>query len=130
MPPGNQLLREALTSMLSYTAELNPNQGFEESDHPAVLQAAAALSHLAAEQPQPNPLTARCYTMSEPHLSGYRLILGFQTREAVEAAHHWVVCLGRDDMPTPDQSHQEPSTSGHIETVGTAAPTETRHSSS
>ena len=37
-----------------------------------------------------HPLASRCYAMSEPHLSGYRLVLGFETLEAVGAAHTWV----------------------------------------
>ena len=37
-----------------------------------------------------NPLAARCYVMSESHLSGYRLILGFETLDAVQAAHEFL----------------------------------------
>lgn len=39
-----QKLREALQAMLSYTADLNPCQGMDNDDHPAVQQAATALS--------------------------------------------------------------------------------------
>ena len=36
------------------------------------------------------PLAARCYLMSERNLSGYRLIIGFNTLDDVQAAHEWV----------------------------------------
>lgn len=36
-------LLEALKAMLSYTAEMNANQGFDETDHEAVKQARAAI---------------------------------------------------------------------------------------
>jgi hypothetical protein len=32
-------------------------------------------------------LSRRCYTMSGPHLSGWRLIIGFNTLEEAQAAH-------------------------------------------
>ena len=38
-----------------------------------------------------SPLARRCYTMSESHLSGYRLILGFETLEDVQAAHEFLI---------------------------------------
>jgi hypothetical protein len=42
-----------------------------------------------------NPLAARCYTMSEPHLSGYRLVLGFNTVDEVGAAQQYIANLPR-----------------------------------
>lgn len=42
-----------------------------------------------------NPLAARGYSMSEPHLSGYRLILGFNSLEEVSAAQQYVANLPR-----------------------------------
>ncbi len=57
----------------------------------------------ATPEPAPHPLAARCYTMSEPHLSGYRLILGFETLEAVDAAHTWVENVRKaHQQATPD----------------------------
>lgn len=55
----------------------------------------------------PNPLAARCYTISEPHLSGYRLVIGFETRDAVDAAQEYVSRLprGTADETTPPQSY-------------------------
>ncbi len=37
-------LLAALGNLLSYTAEFNPNQGFDELDHPAVKQAFEAIA--------------------------------------------------------------------------------------
>ena len=56
-----------------------------------------------------HPLASRCYAMSEPHLSGYRLVLGFETLEAVDAAHTWVANVRKaaqqvtPEPLTPDQ---------------------------
>lgn len=51
-----------------------------------------------------HPLASRCYAMSEPHLSGYRLVLGFETLEAVGAAHTWVANVRK----APQQATPEP----------------------
>lgn len=51
-----------------------------------------------------HPLASRCYAMSEPHLSGYRLVLGFETLEAVDAAHTWVANVRK----APQQATPEP----------------------
>lgn len=64
---------------------------------------AAPAPQQATPEPAPHPLAARCYTMSEPHLSGYRLILGFETLEAVDAAHTWVENVRKaHQQATPD----------------------------
>lgn len=39
---ANQELLAALNAMLTYTADLNPAQGFDDDDHGAVKQACAA----------------------------------------------------------------------------------------
>jgi hypothetical protein len=46
----NQELLGALNQMLSYTAELNPNQGFDGFDHCAVNKAQAAIAKATGEQ--------------------------------------------------------------------------------
>lgn len=38
-----------------------------------------------------NALKKRCYILSESHLSGYRLILGFKTLDDVHGAHQQIV---------------------------------------
>ena len=38
-----------------------------------------------------NALKKRCYILSESHLSGYRLILGFKTLDDVQGAHQQIV---------------------------------------
>ncbi len=46
----NQELLEALKEMCSYTAELNPNQGFDGFDHCAVNKARSAIANATGEQ--------------------------------------------------------------------------------
>jgi hypothetical protein len=47
-------------------------------------------------------LASRCFSMSEPYLSGWRLILGFDTREEVDAAQEYVARLPmRDAFASP-----------------------------
>jgi hypothetical protein len=45
--------------------------------------------------PAPHPLALHAFAMSEEHLSSYRLILGFDTLEQVQAAHQAVVDIAR-----------------------------------
>jgi len=52
---------EALSAMLEYTADMNPAQGYDDTDHEAVKKAAAALAALRA-QPAPPP---ECQTEAE-----------------------------------------------------------------
>ena len=42
------------------------------------------------ETETPNPLSRRCYLMSEAHMSGYRLIVGFENLEDLQAAHAYI----------------------------------------
>ena len=51
-----------------------------------------------------NPFASRCYTMSESHLSGYRLIVGFEKLEDAQDAHEWVARQVRGDF-----THSAPS---------------------
>lgn len=44
----------------------------------------------AGRDAKPNPLEKRCYLMSESHLSGYRLVIGFETLEDVQSAHEFL----------------------------------------
>ena len=37
-----------------------------------------------------HPLSRRCYLMSEAHLSGHRLIIGFETLEDLDRAHKFL----------------------------------------
>lgn len=45
---------------------------------------------------QLNPLVKHAYACSEPHLSGYRLVIGFETLEQAQAAHRYVAKLAND----------------------------------
>ena len=51
--------------------------------------------HSLTPEQQPNPFSKRCYTMSESHLSGYRLIVGFEHLEDAKDAHTFVANTGR-----------------------------------
>ena len=47
-------------------------------------------------------LASRCFSMSEPYLSGWRLIIGFNTREEVDAVQEYVARLPmRDAFASP-----------------------------
>ena len=60
----------------------------------AILALRPAVEPMTPEQ-QPNPFSKRCYTMSESHLSGYRLIVGFEHLEDAQDAHTFVANTGR-----------------------------------
>ena len=66
------------------------------------IQQAEAKTHKSAAVR--NPFAARCYTMSESHLSGHRLIVGFEKLGDAQDAHEWVARQGRGDF-----THQAPS---------------------
>lgn len=51
-----------------------------------------------------NPFASRCYTMSESHLSGHRLIVGFEKLGDAQDAHEWVARQGRGDFTHPAPS--------------------------
>lgn len=51
-----------------------------------------------------NPFASRCYTMSESHLSGHRLIVGFEKLVDAQDAHEWVTRQGRGDFTHPAPS--------------------------
>jgi hypothetical protein len=55
-----------------------------------------ALVQPSKKPPAASPLSVYGYAMSEPHLSGYRLILGFETLEQVQAAHSAVAELSKE----------------------------------
>lgn len=61
-----------------------------------------------ALRPEPgvsrNPFASRCYTMSESHLSGHRLIVGFEKLVDAQDAHEWVTRQGRGDFTHPAPS--------------------------
>lgn len=68
----------------------------------------AAIQQAEAQQPttsEPvvsrNPFASRCYTMSESHLSGHRLIVGFEKLGDAQDAHEWVSRQGRGDFTHP-----------------------------
>lgn len=74
----------------------------DEAEH--IQFARAALSQQPAT-PEPvvsrNPFASRCYTMSESHLSGHRLIVGFENLVDAQDAHEWVTRQGRGDFTHP-----------------------------
>ncbi len=80
-------------------ADLEDKQGIEREDarygHVTPFRALyPAPSVQPAEQADlVEALRAHCYTISERHLSGYRVILGFDTREAAQKAHLAIAAL-------------------------------------
>lgn len=64
-----------------------------------------------------HPLASRCYAMSEPHLSGYRLVLGFETLEAVDAAHTWVANVRKAPQQATPERHLTVTTNQQGEAV-------------
>ena len=52
-----------------------------------------------------NPLLKRCYTMAESHLSGYRVVIGFERLEDAQDAHEYIAKL---------QATQEPVQAGEL----------------
>ena len=69
--------------------------------HLLPLEQAAPIQQAEAKTDEPvavrNPFAARCYTMSESHLSGHRLLVGFEKLEDAQAAHEWIARYGRCD---------------------------------
>ena len=49
----------------------------------------------ADSPPAREPLAKRCYVMSESHLSGARVIIGFNTLQDASEAHQWISNLPR-----------------------------------
>lgn len=55
-----------------------------------------------------NPLMRRAYTMSEPHLSGYRVIMGFATRKDAQDAHEFIAKQTALQPAAPMPQHDVP----------------------
>ena len=69
--------------------ELQPDS--RDPDCPACkILIEAAADHDEMER-RLNALKKRCYIFSESHLSGYRLIIGFNTLDDVQGAHQQIV---------------------------------------
>jgi hypothetical protein len=45
----------------------------------------------ATRETEADPLAKHCYVMSEPHLSGFRVVVGFSRLEDASEAHQWIV---------------------------------------
>lgn len=82
-----------------------------EAQQPDNTTCKSVQKRLAAQQPatsEPvvsrNPFASRCYTMSESHLSGHRLIVGFEKLGDAQDAHEWVARQGRGDFTHPAPS--------------------------
>lgn len=75
----------------------------------------------AAVTPEPvvsrNPFASRCYTMSESHLSGHRLIVGFEKLGDAQDAHEWVARQARGDFTHPSPSVPDDVVRDAISTV-------------
>lgn len=76
-----------------------------------MLEKATTIQQAEAQQPatsepavRRNPFASRCYTMSESHLSGHRLIVGFEKLGDAQDAHEWVTRQVRGDFTHPAPS--------------------------
>ena len=49
-----------------------------------------------------NPLGKRCYVISEKHLSGHRLIVGFDSAADCDAAHDFVLSQRKAKSQAPE----------------------------
>ena len=71
----------------------DPIEGFDSRDPDC--PACKILTDAAAEHDEMerrlNALKKRCYIFSESHLSGYRLIIGFNTLDDVQGAHQQII---------------------------------------
>jgi hypothetical protein len=67
---------------------------------------------------KPNPLEAHCYVLSEPHLDGYRLVIGFETLEEVQAAHEYLATLNKTQC---QHDLLQPNTTVEVHRDGKAA---------
>ena len=76
----------------------------DKTTTPQPSQAAQAESEPVVSR---NPFASRCYTMSESHLSGHRLIVGFEKLGDAQDAHEWVARQGRGDLTRPAPSAPE-----------------------
>lgn len=86
-----KLALEAVQDLRGYRPDID---SAIETLRTAIQQAEAKTDKPAAVR---NPFAARCYTMSESHLSGHRLLVGFEKLEDAQAAHEWIVRYGRCD---------------------------------
>lgn len=50
-----------------------------------------------------SPLARASYVMSEPHGSGYRVVLGFDTRDDADAAHEHIARAARPFCTISDE---------------------------
>lgn len=57
-----------------------------------------------ASQPEINPLARRCYLMSEAHLSGYRLIVGFESLDDLQDAQEFLARRVPPNLNSTDMS--------------------------
>jgi hypothetical protein len=82
-----EISRHAIVGALAagYAGQQHPG-----ADHWLAAAHDAGVKIRELEAAPSNPFNARCYVMSERHLSGYRLIVGFDSLSAADAAHDWV----------------------------------------
>ena len=91
----------ALREMSKYAREAGEAIGKLETSELAGIVEGWKDRALAAEA-QVSALQAACYVASEPHLSGYRVILGFDTLNAAQDAHE-ALARARASRPPADE---------------------------
>lgn len=76
-----------ISLLIEYAKRLNADVERLEAQQPATSEPVVSR----------NPFASRCYTMSESHLSGHRLIVGFEKLGDAQDAHEWIARYGRCD---------------------------------
>ena len=83
--------------------EFNKKHGYKFIEAIEALRTAIQQAEAKTGEPvvSRNPFASRCYTLNESHLSGHRLIVGFEKMEDAQDAHEWVARQGRGDFTHP-----------------------------
>jgi hypothetical protein len=94
-PRRKEILRETWADLVAYEAEAEA-----ATPEPSTGRLGRNETSSAGEgEKLREALSRRSYAMSGPHLSGYHLVLGFNTREEVDAAHKALPRLASPAQP-------------------------------
>lgn len=95
---GNPASKEHLIRRLSIFIEgADGPHGEKVKDYPLtnLLRDVRAYLQEPGNETPIGPLAKRCYVMSESHLSGYRVVIGFSKLDDASEAHEWIARGGR-----------------------------------
>ena len=105
-----QAAQQALKALEAISDEMTIGERYTNAGQ-YLLDALGPLRTALSQQPatpEPvvarNPFASRCYALNESHLSGHRLIVGFEKMEDAQDAHEWLARQGRGDFTHPAPS--------------------------